>query len=82
MLSPAAMFIEMGADGLKSLPAWLAESQRMELRSFGDVRAQQLGATGLSDDLVKGYELGLATARALIASSPAASLGGHPDQIL
>lgn len=82
MISPAVMFIEMGADGLKSVPEWLAKSQLKELKSFGDVRAIQIGATGLSEDFQKGYELGLATARAVISMSPAAIKGGEPDNIL
>lgn len=78
MISPAAMFIEMGADQLKkgALPEWLAESQRKELRSFGDYRAQQLGATGLSKDFQLGYELGLATLRVVLQGNPAAVQAG------
>jgi hypothetical protein len=82
MISPSVMFIEMGADGLKTVPDWLSNAQRKELHSFGDVRAQALGATGLSEDFQKGYELGLATARAVIATSPAAIKGGDPGDIL
>ena len=82
MLSPSVMFIEMGMDGLKKVPAWLSESQQKELSSFGDSRAQQIGASGLSEDFRKGYELGLATARAVIAMSVAAAKGGAVQDIL
>lgn len=82
MISPSVMFIEMGQDHLKSLPDWLKESQQKELTSFGDYRAREVGATGLSDDFRKGYELGLSTARAIIATSVAAMKGGASQDIL
>lgn len=82
MIAPSAMFIEMGADMLGTVPEPVATSQLKELQSFGDHRAQLLGATGLSADFQKGYELGLSTARAVIAMSPAAAKGGDPDGIL
>jgi hypothetical protein len=63
------MMIESAVDTFKDLPQWLRESQQRELTSFGDVRAQQLGATGLSDDFRKGYELGLNTARTMLLGS-------------
>lgn len=74
MESPGVMFIEMAQDWLNELrqdptKAWLFESQQKELTSFGDVRAQQLGASGISEDLRVGYELGLQTMRALIKTS-------------
>ena len=69
MLSPAVMFIEMAAEGIKKVPEWIRESQQKELSSFGDGRAQQIGATGLTDDFRKGYELGLQTARSVLAMS-------------
>jgi hypothetical protein len=77
MESPGVMFIEMAQDWLKELKddpqrAWLFESQQSELTSFGDVRAQQLGATGISEDFRVGYELGLQTMRALIKTNVAA----------
>lgn len=82
MISPAVMFIEMGADILPKVPKFIATSQRKELQSFGDERARKIGATGLSEDFQRGYELGLATARAVIALSVAAVKGGSPDKIL
>ena len=83
MLSPAVMFIESAADSLKDTPEWLRESQQKELTSFGDSRAQQIGASGLSDDFRKGYELGLQTARSVIAVSAVLVAGAvNPSDVL
>jgi hypothetical protein len=83
MQSPAAMFIESAADSLKTVSKWLRESQLKELQSFGDTRAQALGATGVTPDFQKGYELGLQTARTIIAGSPAIMLKGiKPEDVL
>jgi hypothetical protein len=72
MISPAVMFIEMAMDSLKhENPTWL-ERQQKELSSFGESRAKQLGATGLSDDFRKGYELGLEVARVYLRGNFAA----------
>lgn len=60
---PAAMFIESAADEVPKLEQWIRDDQQKELSSFGDARAKQLGATGLSDDFRKGYELGLQVGR-------------------
>ena len=76
MQSPAVMFIEAAVDSFKDVPQWLRESQQKELTSFGDARAQRLGATGLSEDFRKGYELGLDTARAILAMNPTLSMKG------
>jgi hypothetical protein len=65
-ISPSVMMIEMAADDLKNRDPLLVQSQIRELSSFGDTRAQRLGATGMSIDFAKGYELGLQTARILI----------------
>ena len=74
MLSPAAMMIEAAADALPNVKQSMRDSQQRELSSFGDVRAQKLGASGLSDDFRKGYELGLQTARTVLAGSPLLAL--------
>ena len=71
MVIPAAMFIEMAASALPGVPPDAADAQRKELQSFGDTRAQRIGASGLSSDFVRGYELGLQTARAYLAGVPA-----------
>lgn len=65
MLSPPAMFLEAAQGQLSLRPSWLVESQLHELRGFGDQRAKQIGASGLSTDFIKGYEFGLEVARAV-----------------
>jgi hypothetical protein len=86
MISPAVMFIESAADSLKRKDPkqqWLFDSQQKELTSFGDERAKELHATGISDDFRKGYELGLQTARVILAGSVALGLKGvKPDDVL
>lgn len=70
MIVPAAMNIESAAEILiSSLHDQVRESQQKELSSFGDERAKSLGATGLSNDFRKGFELGIETARAVLAGS-------------
>jgi hypothetical protein len=84
MQTPAVMFIESAVDSFKD-PKYdkLKASQQQELTSFGDYRAQQLGATGLSNDFRKGYELGLSTARVILAGSAALVLKGiTPSDVL
>lgn len=83
MLAPSAMFIESAADSLPSVPDFIRVSQLKELSSFGAERAKRLGASGLSDDFVLGYQLGLATARAILATSGALAVKGvDPRQLL
>lgn len=86
MMSPAVMMIEIALERMVKpdyLPEWLKESQRKELKSAGDTRVQKIGATGLSEDFVLGYELGLATARTVLAMSPALTLKGiKPEDVL
>jgi hypothetical protein len=83
MIIPAAMNLESAADMLKDVPKWVRDDQQKELSSFGDARAQRLGATGLSDDFRKGYEFGLQTARALVAQSAELILkGADPQNVL
>jgi hypothetical protein len=66
---PAAGFIEAAQDMLKTVPDDVREDQQRELTAFGDGRARQLGASGVSTDFRKGYELGLQVVRVLIATS-------------
>lgn len=83
MVSPSVMFIEMAAGSVGSIPEWIRESQQKELTSFGDYRAQQIGASGLTDDFRKGYELGLQTARTVLAMSVAlVTKGVNPSDAL
>lgn len=63
MISPAAMFIEAAVDSLKELKTsgnWIIAAQRKELHeAMGDQ----------SPDFQAGYELGLQTARVLLAGN-------------
>jgi hypothetical protein len=83
MFSPEAMLIESAADALKDVPEFIRTDQLKELRSFGAERAQALGASGISADFQKGYELGLQTARAVLRGSVALNLKGiDPRDVL
>ena len=87
MLVPAVMFIEAAASDIlsahPSIPDWMKKDQMSELNSFGETRAQSLGASGLSDDFKKGYELGIATARVVIAGNPKLMFAGiKPGEVL
>jgi len=83
MIFPAAMNVYSGADMLKAMdPKW-REIQRKEFTVIGDARAKEYGASGLTEDFIVGYELGLATARAIIAGSAEVILhGAEADKIL
>jgi hypothetical protein len=82
-LAPSVMFIEMAQDSLHNADPRMLASQEAELKSFGDVRAQEIGAKGISSDLRIGYMLGLQTARMILASSPALILKGvKPEDVL
>jgi hypothetical protein len=82
MQVPAAMFIESAADTLKALPEWIRTDEVKELRSFGDARAKQLGATGVSTDFEAGYVLGLQVARVILATNIALEKAGVDPQTL
>jgi hypothetical protein len=83
MVIPAAMNIEMAADSLKTVTALVKLDQLSELKSFGDTRAQDIGASGLSEDFKRGYELGLQVARVMIAGSVEVVLKGvNPEHVL
>ena len=83
MLSPAVMFIETAIKSPVAVPEWLIQSQLKELNSLGPTRAQQAGASGLTDDFRAGYQLGLATARVILAGSAALVLKGvKPGDVL
>lgn len=83
MLSPAVMFIEQAIGNLKDIPEFIAKSQAKELNSLGDKRAEKAGASGLTDDFLAGYVLGLQTARVILAGSPLLALAHiKPDDVL
>ena len=76
MQIPAAMFIESAADGLKDLAPFARRDQLRELASFGNVRAHNIGATGLSNDFEIGYLLGLQTARVILSMNGLLAMKG------
>lgn len=88
MLSPSVMLIEIAIDtyfkNSENISDWLKKSQIEELQSLGDQRVQiYLGASGISNDLIKGYELGLATARIVLSGNMALVKAGiKPSEIL
>lgn len=83
MQAPNAEQIEMAADNLESVPQFVRESQLKELNSFGSHRAELMGASGLSVDFQKGYELGLRVARVVISQSMAVVIAKiKPEDIL
>lgn len=83
MIIPAAMNIYAGADLLKNMdPKW-RELQRKELVVIGQQRAKEYGASGLTVDFIIGYELAMATARAMIAGSAELVMkGADPEKVL
>jgi hypothetical protein len=83
MLSPAVMFIESAIDDLKNVPQNIADSQKRELYSLGDARAEKAGASGVTTDFTAGYVLGLQTARVILAGSAALVMKGvDPKDVL
>jgi hypothetical protein len=67
MQVPSAETILTAADSLKKLSISFREDQIKELEKCGQSLAKGLRATDLSVDLKIGYELGLQTARIMIA---------------
>lgn len=83
MQIPATMVIESAADSLATLSDFVRIDQLKELASFGAVRAQKIGASGLSDDFKFGYELGLQVARTVLVTNPALAMAGiKPGDLL
>lgn len=72
MIAPSTQMIEIASDSLDKVDDFIRRAQRVELASFGEERAKAIGATGLSEDFQRGYELGLQTARVFLAGNPAA----------
>jgi hypothetical protein len=68
MITPSAELIEQAADSLVRMTPDERGGQVKELlHGFGEGRAQGMGASGLSDDFVLGFELGLQVARTFIS---------------
>jgi hypothetical protein len=85
MLSPNAEQIETAVDGLKSVTTFIRESQQKELTSaMGADTLEKMGSTyPLTHDFRLGYELGLQTARIVIAQSVALRLKDvNPEEVL
>lgn len=66
MVIPSVMMIEIAIDTFQEIPQDMREKQLRELHTLGDIRAQEFGASGLSNDFELGYELGLQTARTML----------------
>lgn len=83
MIIPAAAQIEAAAAELPSVPTDALVTQRHELSEFGAERLQELGASGLSQDAMIGYALGLQTARVMIKENVEIQMKGlNPAAIL
>jgi hypothetical protein len=67
MIVPAAMWIESAVDGVASLPQWLRDDQKKELLD---------ALPAASDQMQRGYELGLQTMRVLLKADPKAQEAG------
>jgi hypothetical protein len=74
MVVPAAMFIEVAIDMLKSLSPQQLADQRKEF-------CEATQGTETSEDLQHGYEIGLQTMRYLLATNPSA-VQAHIDLYL
>jgi len=76
MVIPESEVIEMAAQLVTTLPRPVQQDQINELAEFGDQRARAMGASGVTPDFVKGYLLGVQTARVWLSMSPAAVKAG------
>jgi hypothetical protein len=79
MTIPAVMFIEMALEAVRVAPAWAILDELKEFRSLGEPGERLTKMTfpaGVDPasvtDLERGYLIGLETARALLATMPAA----------
>lgn len=83
MIAPNVEMIEEAAGQIGQLPISLAGAQLRELGAFGAERAKEIGAAGLSVDFQIGYQLGLQTARSILAGSAVLALAGvKPSDVL
>ena len=80
MIVPAAMHIYAGAELLRRSPELWRADQQKELAAAMPTLIHQYG---IAESFSNGYELGLATARAIIAGSVEVMLHkANPDNIL
>jgi hypothetical protein len=70
MQAPPAGLIEQAADEIVDVNQEIRGAQLHELLSFGDQRAKAIGASGVSGDFIRGYELGIQTMRVMISHLP------------
>ena len=85
MIVPAAMNIESAVDSFKTVPEWVAKDQLKELHSaIGADTAKRMGIQyPLTLEFAAGYQLGIQTARAIIAGSvEVLTKGADPQNIL
>lgn len=82
MMAPPAALIEAASDALAKVPPFIRTAQQKELAEFGDTKAKEWGATGISADFQIGYELGLQTARVVIETNPKVVQAGLETSIL
>lgn len=85
MVIPAAMNVEIALDALPKVEQRWRDKQLEELSAgVGASSAQALGVTfPLSDEFKRGYELGVQTARNMVAGSAELLLkGGNPANVL
>jgi len=72
MLAPNAEQIETAVDQMKDVSQFIHDAQQKELHfAIGDGRRVALGISGLSNDFMTGYALGLQTARVVISQNTA-----------
>src|SRR5579863_5728139 len=76
MQAPPTGLIEQAADEIVDVPQNIRAAQLKELLTFGDQRAKDIGASGVSGDFIRGYELGLQTMRVAISHLPPGPIAG------
>lgn len=69
MIIPKVEQIAAAGTLLKTLPISTKQAELEELREFGTLAAQKLGARGMNPDFMTGYLLGLETARVWLADN-------------
>lgn len=84
MVIPAAMNIYAGAEGLRKMDQHWRASQAKELYDAGDGLQKNSGVYPMDmPSFVLGYEIGLATARAMLAGSgEMLRTGCDPEDVL
>lgn len=82
-VAPSAAVIQQAVNDLPGADVNTRVMQQSALSAFGDAGARSAGASGLSNDFRKGYELALQVAREVIAAnSLVIQFNIDPTQIL